>query len=191
MTEHPIIVAGVPRCGTTYVARAIAGLPPGDVWPADDCGTVMKLHALNRDWDRPPWFDDALKIFLFGDPILAVISTIRCCYNPPHFRNCGYVGKDAPNIIDNDALNYTGLFNAWTSLTGVLCVRYEALERPAAREAIEEHIGRDVDWPAWRTRTTRATDMPSEILERICRTYGALARRIEQMPETYIRRVYA
>jgi len=42
--EAKIIVAGIPRCGTALLWRAIAGLPTGETTPPDYMRHIKKTH---------------------------------------------------------------------------------------------------------------------------------------------------
>ena len=121
-----IVVAGIPRCGTTLLWRAIVGLGPGQYTPKGYTGGIIKTHS-----QAPKTLPEGYKVlFLFGDIINAVISTKLKRYDQRHFTNCG-CSKDVSktDIFEEDALNYEKIFDSWMRDNGypVLAVRYEVL----------------------------------------------------------------
>jgi hypothetical protein len=136
-----ILVAGIPRSGTTLLWRAIAGLPPGDTTPPDYAGPVKKTHSLAPN-TLP---DDYKAVFLFGDIIASVISTRLNRYSEFHFQICGSNrSPETTDIFIEDALNYEAMFDSWhrSNSYGVMCIRYETLfaNRKIIEAFVENHL---------------------------------------------------
>jgi hypothetical protein len=179
--RHPprVAIAGIPRCGTTMVFRAIAGLSPGTTTPHSYSGPHLKTHT----------FEPAsligridVAIFLFGDVADAVVSTRLKRYDMNHFRNCGsgHLSPTTTDIYEADYLNYERMFDAWMAPLGIphVCIRYSRLHElsPIA----ESLIGVAIPLPP---RTPRVTKVPQDIRFRIEKTYHALVSKIERAPD--------
>lgn len=177
--ELKIAVASIPRCGSTLLARATAGLPPGNTWPRD-LPEVKKMH-----WPR----ENELKhidraVFLFGDIIDAVISTRFKRWDENHFQNCDCDKALAKvDIFKRDDLNYEPMFDYWTAghRFPVIAVRYEAMWRNA--DLISGFVGKKLNLPPKRKRSTNLNMVTREEFIDICRTYSSLIRRVERMPD--------
>lgn len=183
ITDQTIICAGIPRCGTTMMYRALAGLPRGATTPKGGPSDIIKTHSY-----RPQRFAGAAKaIFLFGDPVAAVISTKTSRYTPAHFRNCGARNRDpeTTDIFSEDALNYERMFDAWTRRTAVetICVRYETLYQNL-RLISAFFADRPVYFPPPQQRTTNVEQHASpEEVKRIRQTYADLIRKVDRAPD--------
>lgn len=106
-----IICAGIPRCGTTIMLGALAGIKIGGTTSKDYEGEVKKTLTFN-----PSRFMNARKaIFMFGDPVASVVSTYRNRMTPGHFRHCGTGDIDPAkaDIFSADILNYERMFTSW------------------------------------------------------------------------------
>ena len=78
-----VLVASIPRCGSTLLFRAAAGWPMGSTFPRR-CGRCAFLPDFGEIPDRPflkthyPAPDelpaDIRVVFLFGDPVRAVLA---------------------------------------------------------------------------------------------------------------------
>lgn len=180
MSENNIIVAGIPRSGTTYLFRAIAGFPPGISKPENYAGPVHKTHAC-----APETFSkNSVALFVFGDPVCSVLSTRKNRWRKKHFLNCGVDGD--PNDFDNytsDCLGYEQMFDTWMRPHSypVLCVRYEAM--PNLFTQIEAFIGRSILFPEWKSRTTRLEEYPKDVITAIRRTYATLIDKVAAAPD--------
>lgn len=174
-----IVVASIPRCGSTLLARAVAELPPGNTWPKD-LPEVKKMH-----WPR----EDELKyidraVFLFGDIINAVISTRFKRWDENHFRNCGCnKALTEADIFKRDDLNYESIFDYWMAGCGfpVLAVRYEAMWDNA--DLIAGFVGKKFELPPKKNRATNLNMVTKAEFIDICLTYSSLIRRVEKMPD--------
>lgn len=186
-----VLVASVPRCGSTYLFRSIAKLPPGGRFPRDDGCTFtrnlsplpekpfLKTHGL-----APPSLpDDVRAVFLFGDPICAVVSTRQNRFNAGHFRNCGYNGTVAPDIYERDDLGYERIFDSWTGSHEypVLALRYETLNQHQG--LLSRFLGRRV---RLRPRRARGTSVPDELRSQLITVYGRFVEKVDRAPDATV-----
>lgn len=185
------LIASVPRCGSTFLMRSLAGLPPGSTCPKEsDCAFVrdlgslplkrfLKTHALAPD--RLP--EDVRAIFLFGDPVCAVISTWEKRFDRNHFLNCGYTAAEPPSIYERDDLGYEAIFDSWMTPHSypVLALRYEAMFDH--QQAISEFLGIPVKLPPQRPRTT---NISPELGQRLQRVYSSLYRKVAMAPDVSV-----
>lgn len=176
-----IVCAGLPRSGSTMLYRALAGLPPGSTSPKPQTGPVRKTHSF-----RPQDFAGVrAAVFIFGDPVAAVISTRAHRWNKEHFRNCGAEHRDpeTTDIFREDALHYERLFNAWMRPQNfaLACVRYEALHKNV--DHLASFLGMPVNLPPWRSRRDSSSVLGSGDLEAIQKTYARFIRRVARAPD--------
>jgi len=193
-----VVVAGIPRCGTTYLFRCLAGMSPAGTTPKGpelERLPIMKTHGLAPPNSfKDPWsvktsrhmVAGGLAIFLFGDPVLAVISTRFRRWRNVHARNCGFFGKlEHADIYRTDCFNYEKMFDTWTSAAkangAVLALRYETLYEN--RSAVEKFLGRTVRWNPWRKRNTAYDAVPQDDLRNIVNTYQSLIRKVRNAPD--------
>lgn len=185
-----IVCAGMPRCGTTLMFGALAGLSIGSTTPKDYKGEVTKTHSF-----RPGRFTDVRKaVFMFGDPVASVISTRKNRMTTGHFRNCGAPGLDpkATDIFAHDSLNYEKMFDAWMRRQAfdLICVRYETLYENAHVVAAffdDRYLYLKPKQP----RRTTADDVSGDELATIRATYEKLARKVERAADVTIYRAAA
>jgi hypothetical protein len=168
-----VVIASIPRCGSTYLLRSIAGLPQGEFTPNDyQHRGFVKLHAPTEDIP-----EGARVIFLFGDIPSAVESTRLNRMTPGHFAKCGATWPPECDIRDKDILGYEAIWDHWTSHeVDSLCVQYDWLVTNTARSAIEEWVGHGIKWLPWKNRTTRTKD--SRV--RINAAYEGLVRKVNR-----------
>lgn len=130
---NKLIVASIPRSGSTWIHRAICNLPPSSTTSQNPVvnksagWSIYKTHRTFEHWSHKINPEDKV-IFIFGDIIHSVISTKKNRYEKNHFKNCGYTGsiKDK-NIYEEDFLNYESIFDSWVNckLENFLILRYE------------------------------------------------------------------
>jgi predicted nucleic-acid-binding Zn-ribbon protein len=130
---NKLIVASIPRSGSTWVHRAICGLPPSsstskNPFIKESVGwSIYKTHRTFEYWQDKITSKDKI-VFIFGDIINSVISTKKKRYEKNHFKNCGYTGPTKnKNIYEEDFLNYELIFDSWVNcnLPNLLILRYE------------------------------------------------------------------
>lgn len=188
-----LLVASIPRCGSTLLLRAIAGFPPGSTMPrVPYCAFVrdlerlpdvpfLKTHSLAPK-ELPT---DVRTIFLFGDPIRAVVSTREKRFDRNHFENCGYFEDELPDIYARDDLGYEKIFDTWTSEHPypVLAVRFESLWEH--EELVSRYLGRGIILPP---KKRRATKVSKETRQQLSNVYGRLAKKIARFPDAKLTR---
>lgn len=176
-----IVCAGLPRSGSTMLYRALAGLPPGSTTPQPQTGPVRKTHSF-RPWE---FAGVRAAVFIFGDPVSAVISTRAHRWDKGHFRNCGAGRRDpeTTDIFREDALHYERMFNAWTQpqTFALACVRYETLHDNADRLAAFLDVS--LDLPPRRQRRDSSFVLGPGDFEAIHETYARLIRRVARAPD--------
>lgn len=159
-----IIVAGVPRCGTTLMARALEGLPLGSTWPGNDkAEKVFKTH----EHFSPELFKRAeanRAIFMYGDIGRAVTSFVNNRLDAQSLRNLGLANSlTRQDILDADCLGYKAMLESWLYCSPdscavpvvILWVRYERLFE--ALPWIEEWLRQPIKME-WRGRDTIRAD---------------------------------
>lgn len=180
-----VLVASVPRCGSTLLFRAVAGHPPGRHFPRGnkDCQFITSLDNipdtpfLKTHSPAPEELPNDLRvIFIFGNPIQAVWSTWEKRFKRRHFEICGYRGEEPPDILHRDDLGYERIFDSWMQIQSpqVARIRYERLWEN--KHLIEEFIGRPIVLPPHRTRQT---DVPAETRRLLATTYASLCEKSE------------
>lgn len=178
-----IVLASLPRCGSTYLFRSIAGLEQANHTPPDpESFGIRKTH---RKAGQVPVGHEDRPIFLFGDVVEAVVSTARSRHEPGHFANCGVEYDPEADLLAEDVLGYTDLFRSWKwSGFPVLFVRYRAMRRNGPRHAIERWIGGPIDWLPWRPRRTSPTP---EQRAKVESAYPELIEEVEGAPDVFLR----
>lgn len=174
------LVAGIPKSGTMLIWKAIPESQRAKTHLFPD----VKFSIEGKKVD--PFYK---VIFLFGDPILSVISTLRDCNQSKewmslHAKHCGCLKSlHEIDIINRDDFNYERMFIEWTTTDkfSVLCLRYESLYSNI--NLLESFLAREIRLPPWRKRVTTYNDVSPETLERVKSTYGNLAKIIENYPD--------
>lgn len=178
-----IIVAGIPRCGTTLVFRALAGLPQGDTTPRNYYGLIKKTHGL-----APQSLPSGYKtVFMFGDVVKSVMSTKKSRYDRNHFLNCGCIkNPEETDIYLEDALNYESMFNSWHQKHNypIICLRYEKLYENI--NILNTFLKTNVSFPKKNRRFTKYSDCSKEELKQIKNTYQSLIEKLQYAPDVSI-----
>lgn len=172
-----IVVAGIPRCGTTYMARALAGMEPWSTFPRGGSNGIYKTHLPPS---RVPGEIDRA-VFMFADVADSVISTRLRRWDRKHFRNCGHDDLPATaDIYEQDALGYEDIFDAWyrPQAFPLICARYEAVGI-GVLEVIADFLGRRVEWPEWNRRPHYHHPKRSEIEA----AYAGLVSKVRDAPD--------
>ena len=180
-----IIVSGIPRSGTTLVARLIAGLPGGPSWKTRK--DVLKIHEpLNEEMAKDLHSRGYTKaMFIFGDVVKSVVSTKLRRFDEGHFRNCGcHKPIEEVDIYNRDDLNYAKIFDTWlrpgNGLT-VLAVRSESLYEHNLE--ICNFVGRAFEFPEWGKRKTNLRHVSNGDLGAIKETYRKLIKKADARPD--------
>gem|GEM_PF-5172115 len=185
-----VAVTGIPRSGTTWLFRSLAGLEPGSTVPKGrhyERLPFIKAHSLAP----PDSFDDPRAeelaahckrrgkcLFLFGDPVESVISTRLRRWTAGHAVNCGYFDPlDTAAIYHEDCFNYERIFDSWMGREHpfpVLALRYETAGHHT--KAIESFLGRKIRWNPWKARRrSNRRKVSRRELQAIESTYASLA----------------
>jgi len=186
--RQSLIVASIPRCGSTYLFRKLAAAPPGNTFPkqrntafAIDLTRLpnkrfIKTHSLPPK-SLPPHIKT---IFLYGDPYAAVASTLANRFDFQHFRNCGYCRNDPPDLLHEDALGYESMFDLWTEYRAspLLLLRYETM--PQHAKSISEFVGQELDLSDF---VFRSRIIPADQHGLLQTTYGRLRAKIDAAPD--------
>jgi len=183
-----VLVASIPRCGSTMLVRALAGFPAGQRLPWHPqirfCRTLEKLpdaRLLKTHSLAPARLPaDVRVVFLFGDPVGAVYSTLQKRFDRHHFNNCGYFARELPDIIHRDDLGYERIWNSWNAAHPypVLLARFESLWTHQA--AIENYLGISLQLPAYKARQTLLEPVLRHNIES---TYSSLITKINRAPD--------
>jgi hypothetical protein len=127
-------------------------------------------------------------IFVFGDPVLSVISTRLKRWDHVHAANCGcYQPLAEIDIFISDCFHYQMMFESWMQPHPfpVLCVRYESIFK--VRGEIEQFLGRKIAWNPWKFhRSTNVNQIPQRNLSDIQTTYSTLTRIIKEAPDIVV-----
>ncbi len=198
-TEKEVAVVGIPRCGTTWLFRSIMGIGPGNGTPKGAAYKRLpglKTHSLAPpDGFGDPQSEDLMKhtldggkaIFVFGDPIQAVISTRYKRWDHVHAANCGFFDdlKDA-NIFEEDCFNYEMMFDSWMKEHDypVLALRYETMAEN--RQDVESFLGRKVEWTPWYQRDPQRNliKVDYNTMFEIAKTYKELHQKIVEAQDS-------
>ena len=185
MAKGEIFVSSMPRSGSTMLCRAIEGLPQSNTWNQNKAEIVWKSH---RPSSPSLPYGCSKAIYVFGDPVLAVISTQnRFSKDKKHFRNCGcYKDLSDIDIYKRDEMNLEETFDSWYNREHsypVCCVRYESIWKHKSK--IEDFLDHNINLPEKRERnTTFCYDRDLELLY----TYESLICKAEQAQDFKVER---
>lgn len=185
-----IIVAGIPRSGTTLLFRTVAGMHDSPYTPID-CFGMSKINVkggprvVKAIRFRPDIKGDHKVLFIFGSVIHSIISTRLNRWDRRHFYNCGFkkrVDRDRMNIWKKDFLGYETLFDTWHSQTTFpsMFIRYEKLYDHT--KEIEKFTGRILDFPVKKVRKTKLEGREA-VIKQIKKTYGSLIEKLDSLPD--------
>lgn len=178
-----IHIGSIPRCGSAYLVRSILGEPQGSRGPDTRGKGIYKTHRIPPEPHRPFGEGDSA-IFLFGDVVESVVSTVRQRFEPGHFEHCGAEWDPDVDLLASDYLGYERIWDGWTGAPfPVLCVRYRMLGTGQGRQVIERWIGRSVPWLPWRRRSTSVTEAKRR---RIQEAYAGLASKVEAAGDVFV-----
>ncbi|MFO7839798.1 MAG: sulfotransferase domain-containing protein [Desulfosalsimonadaceae bacterium] len=184
-----VLVASVPRCGSTFLVRALGCFGPGSTCPKTfDCCFVRDLACLpNKKFMKTHSLapssipEDVKVIFLFGDPVAAIVSTYQKRFDHDHFLNCGYHSDSYPDIFNRDDLGYERIFDAWTREGKgypVLAVRYEKLFDNV--NILQDFLECEIDLGKKKSRTTVINPDTARSLSIV---YKSLINKVNSFPD--------
>lgn len=183
-----ILIASLPRAGSTMLFRAIAGLPHKKTTPTNPyCEFVRDLNQLpNKPFlkthspapDKLP--QDVRVIYIYGDPVKSVVSFRNKRWNISSWQKNNWFYEHEPDIINKDDLDFEKNFDSWLSIHNypVLAIRYESLW--SYQEILRKYLGFRFKIPKPQIRTTEVNDDLKEHLERI---YSKLIYKMKKTPE--------
>ncbi len=171
-------MAAIPRSGSTWLCRSLSGKPQGDIWGQGD-PDIVKTHFPAPTVPLP---DGWCAVFMFGDPVASVASTIKNRNEGTHYWNCACpMPAGSVDLRIRDWLGYERMFDSWTSFPGTLCLRYETVHRHA-RE-IGEHTGWEFDFLPARPRKGRAWLKDVSMIEE---AYDSLCSKTQAAPDCWM-----
>lgn len=190
--NNKILIASIPRSGSTYLLRVCMGLSLASDYPVTSFSKFVinikrdsfygsELFYKTHDFAPENIPENVKALFLFSNPIDAVLSTLENRFDANTFALCHCKRKDV-NIIDRDDLNYEKMFITWTSPNKqypVLAIRYEKLNENI--KTVSDFIGKNIVLPKWKPR--KLYKPHSNIERRLNITYGSLINRIEKFPD--------
>jgi len=188
--KRRILVASMPRCGSTLLIRAIGGFGVGSTMPkSSSCRFVRNLQSLPpipilKTHSVAPKYlpSDVKTIFLFGNPYSAAWSMWKKRWDRESFKNCGYYQDDSPQIFSRDALGLERIFDSWCDVQApqVLAVRFESLWEN--KQIIESFLEKRIELPSFAERNT---EVPGSKLSSLQRVYGPLRHKIDTAPDIF------
>jgi hypothetical protein len=149
-----LIIASVPRAGSTYLLRSILNLGQGNNTPPEIFKRnkpfhypVVKTHSKAND----VLHNGYKAIFLYRNPMECVISTKFNRWDYNHFLNCGVDRQPKEcDIYKEDVLDYEGIFDSWMKNNGypVMTLKYDTLYKHF--DDINKFIGKEINFLPWR-----------------------------------------
>jgi len=193
---NKLIIASVPRTGSTFILRSILGLeqsgttPKGYYKKRKPLGRpyVGMTHSLAEDIIENGWRG----ILTFRNPVECIISTKLHRYNRHHFDNCGvpsYIKPEECDIYAEDILGYEKIFDSWINVKNfpMLYVKYETMNKHF--DEISSWFGRKINFPEWNPRGSNIKKEKKEDIEKIEKTYSRFIDKVNDTPEVMIRNV--
>ena len=174
---NKLILASIPRSGSTWIHRALCGLPPSPTTSKNpfhkklEGWSIYKTHRTFEHWKHKIHSKDKV-IFIFGDITHSIISTREKRYEKNHFKNCGYTGSfENKNIYEEDFLNYELIFDSWVNcnLPNLLILRYETF----SPSTLYNFVPFSFNLPP-RTPRTDYTNVKKSNITKIQNTYKSL-----------------
>ena len=189
MHSNHIVVAGLPRCGTTLICSALVRKKISYyraqkflVNLEDDFignpGYVYKTHT-----PIPPkkLNSDTKVIYVFGDPRLAAISihkklNLKQAYVNAHSDKY----KEHDEIFERDLMRLSDNFSNWyrEQTFPFASVRYDAMFEKSTREILESFLGTKLNLPLFKMRESQLKSHPK--FEQLQAAYGSLAIKIAE-----------
>lgn len=179
-----IIVAGIPRSGTTYFFRSLNNLPQSPISPDFDkiedhahyLNDTIKLHT---PYNTLPLNEDYKVIFLHRELKDSLVSNTLIFNNDiPHFRNVGseYNGFLTDVIFEQDILNLESIFDTWVTHAKypTLVLKYETL--PDYFKEIEAFLGRSISFLPFNLSPSKI--LPEEHQDKFYNTYKGLINKL-------------
>lgn len=184
-----ILIASLPRSGSTMLFRAISGLPHKKTTPKDNpyCAFVRDLTNIpNKPFlkthspapnNLPA---DIRVIYIFGDPIKAIISTKNKRWNKDSWIKNNWFHDQEPDIFNKDDLGLEKNFDSWITQHNysVLAVRFESLW--LNKNILSKYLGFNFKLPKQQKRTTHPDLYLQNHLELV---YDSLSSKIKNIDD--------
>jgi hypothetical protein len=185
INKSPIVIAGLGRCGTTLLTRSLVHTLKGKNYFIDELkgsefrsGTVFKTH------DYPVFGDVKVYpkvIFMFGNPLDTIVSTIRVIneWGHKHYSHL-HSKKFVPNesLIYEDGLNLERLFDEWykPQKFSFLSIRYESIYEKESQKLLSRYLDYKIKMLPYKERKSNWSNHPQK--EILLKTYGSLLEKI-------------
>lgn len=186
VVKPPILVGGIGRCGTTLVYKAIRSnlfyrgakkfvvdIPSRDFKP----WRVYKTHDY-----APDFIDPRVKvIFMFGNPMDAVVSAHKILGGPMHYKHVkSPLHSEHDQIFTKDVMLKESHFDSWMKQQSFdfLSLRYEHLYRPEVRNIVEQFLEIKLNLPEHRQRSSSWKSHSEH--EALATTYASLNKKVEE-----------
>jgi len=182
--SHKVIVNGIPRSGTTYLYRAIAGLPSGNTTPQEVFKIkkpfdipIVKTHSKVEDAKQEGYRG----IFVFRNPLWCITSIKKNIYDKVAFRNLETEYPPKGDIYEEDIFGLEERFDSWNKDNDfpVLMIRYSTI--PKYKDVIEQFIGKKINLPPW--KVSKGVHESQENIDKIKINYARFIKKVESMPD--------
>jgi hypothetical protein len=171
-----LIIASIPRAGSTYLLRSILNLgegtntPPGIFMRSKPFHyPVVKTHSKAQD----VLHNGYKAIFLYRSPEECIISTRLNRWDKNHFLNCGVDISPSENqdIYSKDILDYEGIFDSWMQNNGypVMAIRYDTMNKHF--DEINTFIGKKIDFLPWKEPQSNKNKISKEDYIKVYTSY--------------------
>lgn len=182
-----LIIASVPRAGSTYLLRSILNMGQGNNTPPEIFKRtkpfhypVVKTHSKAKD----VLHNGYKAIFLYRSPVECVISTRLNRWDKNHFLNCGVDrNPEECNIYKEDLLHYENIFDSWMKNNGypVLAMNYDHLN--LYFNQISAFVGKQIDFLPWKESKSNREKITKSDLELIENTYSRFIGKVNNIGE--------
>lgn len=179
-----IIVAGMPRCGTTLLARAIDGQDDGQFWEGGE--HVVKTHARANEF-----YDSPIKkaIFVYGNICDSAYSSYKKRWTQGHIDNCQGPGTIHSDPLKMDALGLYEMLKSWLyeppHHMDILYLHYPSYFK--YRKQIGHFVGWPVILPIKKERNNAAPFDVSISMHQNCLSYKWGRELISVLPVCWVR----
>lgn len=191
--DPPIIVAGLGRCGTTLVTKALSrdrGYKHTFTVNLSNGSFINRMVYKTHSYPTLESFPENIKVlFLFGDLTDIILSTTKKInfWGESHYKHL-HSDKFEPNedLFYKDLLGLENHFNKWyrSHKFPMMSIRYEALFDKKTLSDIESFLGFQLKLPAYKERSSKSKRHPAYDLIR--NTYSSLEEKINNAEDSRI-----
>ena len=162
--DYPIVIAGLGRCGTTLVSKAISGSVKNNFrYIVDLEDTPIAEPEIIKTHSYPPITplpSNSRVVFMFGEITNIILSTCNQInlwgeYHYLHTRTSTPFRRNE-DLYESDQLKLEQLFDSWyrPQHFALLTLRYEALYNKQNLAVMKDFLGVDIQFPPWVPRQT-------------------------------------